>query len=326
MPDVIATSAIASGVTAVVVAPVVISAIGFGAGGIVAGSWAAGMMSAAAIAGGGGVAAGSLVAGLQAAGAAGIFAGPIGWIVLGVGAGLGAGAGAIAKTLNAGMAGGRRYAGTAAPPSQGHWCIGTEEGWGNVRLYMFACEGDAWAAYNGLWVCRIMYNNNGDEVGCAGLNGGSIETIRREIRDNTRKEREAMAPPNIGPLAGCIVAFKTRHNRFLSAHPDDSLCVEDNPYAWETFRLYGITGNVNKYAARSVCHGEKFLEIIENHWSVTGTEIGENQTITLEADPDDNDKIRIKSFNNRYVSIDDDHRVQGNETVGEWERFQILVL
>ncbi|KAJ3348780.1 hypothetical protein HDU83_001058, partial [Entophlyctis luteolus] len=86
MNDRVLASALGAGVASIIIAPGAISAIGFGSGGIVAGSWAASMMSASAIAGGGGVATGSTVAILQSAGAAGIFSGPVGWIVLGIGA------------------------------------------------------------------------------------------------------------------------------------------------------------------------------------------------------------------------------------------------
>jgi hypothetical protein len=79
--------------------PVVISSVGFSSGGIVAGSYAAGMMSAGAVANGGGIAAGSTVAVLQSAGAAGIFAGPVGWIALASGAGIGAGVSLIVKSF-----------------------------------------------------------------------------------------------------------------------------------------------------------------------------------------------------------------------------------
>ena len=179
---ILATSAV-TGAASVIIAPAVISAIGFGSGGIVAGSAAASMMSAAAIAGGtGGVAAGSAVAVLQSAGAAGIFAGPVGWIVLGVGLGLGASVGLIVKSFISGIPGGRRFAGTAAPPSAGNWTIGTEEGVDNVLLYVFSNEEDARAAFHKIWPSRILYNPQGNEVISAGGNGHAIETVRRVIQ------------------------------------------------------------------------------------------------------------------------------------------------
>ena len=100
----------------------------------------------------------------SAAGAAGIFGGPIGWIVFGTGLAVGGVVGAVVKCCIKGRTDGRRFVGLAAPSSVGKWAVATEEGCSNVLIYFFLNEKDAWDAFNSMWVSRIFYNEKGNSL------------------------------------------------------------------------------------------------------------------------------------------------------------------
>ncbi|KAJ3067833.1 hypothetical protein HDU98_008965 [Podochytrium sp. JEL0797] len=83
-----------------------------------------------------------------------------------------------------------------------------------------------------------------------------------------------------GPLADCLVAFKTRHGRFLSGHPDGTLCVEDHADAWETFRVVGIEGESDKYAVKTVNHEHnRFMQIVGEDTKCARSKVSESGSV-----------------------------------------------
>ena len=165
-----------------------VQAIGFGASGIVSGSAAAGIMSAEAIAGGGAVAAGSTTATLQSIGAT---------------ASLGAlGAGATAALAITGAVAGAALLGGATfltykciwdEPAGHHpkkvegvvpgkWMVIKERGVANVCFYSFESLELAESFFHASWQSRVLLDEQGQELACAGWNQAALRTIQGIVR------------------------------------------------------------------------------------------------------------------------------------------------
>eukprot|EP00919_Chromeraceae_sp_WS-2016_P035872 GHVR01085095.1.p1 GENE.GHVR01085095.1~~GHVR01085095.1.p1 ORF type:complete len:220 (+),score=52.20 GHVR01085095.1:35-661(+) len=162
----------------------VINGIGFTSGGIAAGSTAAAMMSAEAVACGGAVISGGNVAVLTSVGAAGLSALSVAAItlsgvVLGV-AVIGGSAVAIYPLLRSGRKDGG-YGGIV--PAL--WTVATEEGSNNVKTYTYETEKEARDVFHSLWMAKVLYNSEGEEVAAGGCNpfGWPVNTIRRVVRE-----------------------------------------------------------------------------------------------------------------------------------------------
>ncbi|KAE8906607.1 hypothetical protein PF005_g12310 [Phytophthora fragariae] len=155
------------------------------AAGIAAESAAAGMMSAAATAGGGGIAAGSTVAVLQSIGATAAVPLGIAAAVVIAPAAVGLGVAGVVKMFRSFQ---HEYVSGYEPRDAvdkgKYWLVATEEGWGNVRVCRYTFECDARAAFGKIWCSRVLYNPDGDEVQCAGVNGWAIGTIRRVMAEH----------------------------------------------------------------------------------------------------------------------------------------------
>ena len=137
-----------------------------------------------------------------------------------------------------------------------------------------------------------------------------------------------MSKPGCGPLAGCIVGFKTANGRYLSAHPNGALMIESNLDAWETFRLYGIKGQCNKYAVRSVCHEKRFIQTSDdNIWNVNAKwELRDTCDLTFEKGEKGQDCILIHNSSGKYLSVSDSSILAVETPSTESEQFQVVVL
>eukprot|EP00919_Chromeraceae_sp_WS-2016_P035878 GHVR01085106.1.p1 GENE.GHVR01085106.1~~GHVR01085106.1.p1 ORF type:complete len:210 (+),score=53.03 GHVR01085106.1:50-679(+) len=181
---VISGAAIGGGV-AVPAVTAAISGIGFTSSGIAAGSTAAAMMAAEAVASGvGAVASGGSVAVLQSVGAAGLSAMSVAAITVSgvaLGAGvLGCSVAAIYPLLRSGRKDGG-YGGKVP----GLWTVATEEGCHNVKTYTYATEKEARDVFHSLWMAKMLYNADGEEVAAGGCNpfGWPVNTIRRVVKE-----------------------------------------------------------------------------------------------------------------------------------------------
>eukprot|EP00919_Chromeraceae_sp_WS-2016_P035876 GHVR01085100.1.p1 GENE.GHVR01085100.1~~GHVR01085100.1.p1 ORF type:complete len:140 (+),score=31.65 GHVR01085100.1:22-420(+) len=67
----------------------------------------------------------------------------------------------------------------------GLWTVATEEGSNNVKTYTYATEKEARDVFHSLWMAKVLYNSDGEEVAAGGCNpfGWPVNTIRRVVKE-----------------------------------------------------------------------------------------------------------------------------------------------
>jgi hypothetical protein len=152
----------------------------------------------------------------------------------------------------------------------GMWTVITEEGWGQVRFYLFDSKDLAWRYFNDAWHARVIVNEHGVEVEAAdGGNGAALHTVRMQlgVSPHNSTNRNGFIPTWLA--AGNVIALHSpTHNRFIRMMGDHvdawggTMDLDDLPEEWDSERFTLVDAGNGEFALHSATH-KRFVRMVD---------------------------------------------------------------